>query len=753
MLSPRRLTSKSKVLCVLLVYLALSHASAFGQRLSFSSRNDYLSRGTPFGIATGNFNNLTDMFPDLAIVNTDSNNVSILLGDGNGGFTTGTAVTVGGKPKGIVAVDLNGDNKLDLAVTNSQTGNVSLLLGDGRGGFTPRLPIAGVQSPGAIAAGDFNGDGVMDLVVANTGSRTISVILGRPNGSYAVSSLPVGTEPQSIAVGRLTRGRNLDIVVANSGSDSLTILLGRGNGTFLSPRSIMLPPGSAPRSVVLGDFNGDSNMDIAVAAYGTRRVTVFPGRGDGTFFLPQQIPLLSRPTTLAVSDLNQDRNLDLVVCAVEDLIAGDLPAVSILLGNGDLSFTSAPDLSVGFGSMAVVTQDFNRDGIPDLAATSSGAGMVSVWRGVGDGTFVSDVSFASGQSPSGIVSGDLNGDGKADLVTANFGSESLSVFLNAGGGTFSDPVNYPLGPPSTRLDPTAVALGDFNGDGFLDVAVANAYTNSVAVLLGRGNGTFITPAIQYPVGYDPRSIAIADLNGDAFLDIVTGNFNGNGLPNEDSVSVLLGRGNGTFFPAINYRLEAGSKPRALVVVDVDGDGWLDVLTANFGSASLSILRGSDTGLVTPPVTFSVSNCGQGPHGITVGYFNGDTALDLAIGVAGTYDVANDKVAVLLGKPESPGTFTLPASCLQVGLGPTAVITDDFDLDGKADIVVVNSLSNSVAVLLGNGDGTFRSAQFFGVGAGPLFMAMDDFDLDGQWDLAVANAMGSTVSVLYNTTVQ
>ena len=170
---------------------------------------------------------------------------------------------------------------------------------------------------------------------------------------------------------------------------------------------------------------------------------------------------------------------------------------------------------------------------------------------------------AAGFSPYSVATGDFNGDGKLDLVVANNVS-TVSVFLGNGDGTFQPAVNYAAG-----SSPKAVAVGDFNGDGKLDLAVANAFSNNVSILFGNGDGTF-QPAVNYSVPCCPSSVALGDFNGDGKLDLVV---------TTNSASVLLGNGDGTFQPALNYA--AGSSPATVAVGDFNGDGKLDLAVTDF----------------------------------------------------------------------------------------------------------------------------------------------------------------------------
>ncbi len=296
--------------------------------------------------------------------------------------------------------------------------------------------------------------------------------------------------------------------------------------------------------------------------------------------------------SMAVGDLNGDGKLDL---AVANSSSTD---ISVLLGNGDGTFQPATSYGAGVGPWSVVVGDFNGDGKPDMAAANWGGftGSVSVLLGNGDGTFQTAANYGTGMFPVFVAVGDFNGDAKLDLAVANRGG--ISVLLGNGDGTFQRAVNYAL-----FSRPQSIAVGDFNSDGKLDLLVAdNAEPGGVAVLLGRGDGSFQL-AGGYATGPYPQSIAVRDLNGDGKLDVAVAAGSG-------AISVLLGKGDGSFEPAFNYNANASSQ--SVAVGDFNGDGKLDLVLPNNTRASVSVLLGNGDG------TFgAATNFGAGLHPYSV----------------------------------------------------------------------------------------------------------------------------------------
>jgi hypothetical protein len=325
-----------------------------------------------------------------------------------------------------------------------------------------------------------------------------------PPVSYAV-----GSAPSSVAVGDFDSDGTLDLAVANG--DSVSILLGKGDGKFQPAKSYAA--GSSPLSLAVGDFNGDNHLDLAVANFDSDTVTILLGNGDGTFQAPQSYPAGLSPSAVAVGDLNGDNHLDLAV-------ANFYPdTVTVLLGNGDGSFQTAGNFPVGALPRSIAVGDFNGDGRLDLAVASPWTDTVSVLLSNGDATFQPAKSYAAGLTPVSVAVGDFDADGHLDLAVANYGDEfsntpgSVSVLLGNGDGTFQTARDFPAG-----ITPWCVAVADFDGNGFSDLAAANGYDGTVSVLLGQGDGTFQATQ-NYAVGKDSVSLAVGDFNGDGFPDL------------------------------------------------------------------------------------------------------------------------------------------------------------------------------------------------------------------------------------------
>ena len=387
------------------------------------------------------------------------------------------------------------------------------------------------------------------------------------------------------------------------------------SGLNFAPAESFNSGGSGPNSVAIADVNGDNIPDLVVANWCTdstctaSSVAVLLGNGDGSFQTAVTYGsggLIA--DSVAVADLNGDGKPDIVVanCGASSnsncISTGNSGNVAVLLNNGNGTFATAVTYSLGaLGASSVAVADVNGDGFPDLivATGSMAGGFVGVLTGIGNGTFNPEAVYASGGvSPLAVAVADVNGDGHPDVVVANqcvdntCASSNVSVLLNDGTGKFPTATAYGTG----GLFPDGIAIDDVNGDGTLDLVVANSSTSStvddgnVGVLLGNGDGTFGT-AKAYPSGaFGAASVAVADVNGDGKLDVVVVNCSsttssctgGGGLT--VGVGVLLGNGDGTFQTAVTFG-SGGNTPFGVAVADVNEDSKPDIVVANCAGAS------------------------------------------------------------------------------------------------------------------------------------------------------------------------
>ncbi|TAF78175.1 MAG: choice-of-anchor D domain-containing protein [Bacteroidetes bacterium] len=333
-------------------------------------------------------------------------------------------------------------------------------------------------------------------------------------------------------------------------------------------------------------------------------------------------------------------------------------------------------------------------------------------------------NIGTGSNSRCVAIGDLNGDGFADLAVAN-NNTTVSVFTGTGIGTLGAAFNY-----ATGSDSYSVAIGDLNGDGRPDLAVANYGSDNVSVLTSTGLGTF-GAAVSYGTGSGPVSVAIGDLNGDGRPDLVTANLGGS------NVSVLTSTGSGTFGAAVNYG--TGSSPWSVAIGDLNGDSRLDLAVANSGNATVSVLTNTGFGTFGIKVDYTT---GTTPRSVAIGNLNNDSYLDLTVA-----NLGSNTVSVLTNT--GIGTFGT-AGNYTAGTQPHSVAIGDLNGDGRPDLAVANYGSNTVSVLTSTGSGTFGSKIDFATGSTPYNVAIGDLNGDGKLDLATANNVSNNVSVILNT---
>jgi len=340
-----------------------------------------------------------------------------------------------------------------------------------------------------------------------------------------------------------------------------------------------------------------------------------------------------------------------------------------------------------------------------------------------------------GNGPVAIASGDFNGDGFSDRAVVNFGDNSVSILLGTGDGNFQAAVKYGVG-----AFPTAIVAGDFNHDGHLDLAVANygeveaTGSGTVSILLGRGDGTFVAGA-TYPM-LGPVALVTGDLDGDGNLDlaVLIDDYNGN-----LSANILQGKGDGTFQTGKNYGAGTGVGVGAMAIGDFTGDGKPDLAFFSVvnGTGFIGTLVNDGSGGFTGEVGCSLA--AQGRVSLAVGDFNNDGRLDVAVAIG-----TGSSIAICLGNGD--GTFSV-ASSLAVGTNPVGLAAGDLNGDGKIDLVANNNADGTVSVLLGKGDGTFTNSATYPIGNQPIDLALADLNGDGKLDITVVNGADNTVQAL------
>ena len=324
-------------------------------------------------------------------------------------------------------------------------------------------------------------------------------------------------------------------------------------------------------------------------------------------------------------DLDGDGDVDLAAANEQE------STISVFLNDGAGGFARLDRIDTGQYPTGGAIADMNRDGIPDVVTADYHGDSVSVLLGTGGGALAEKASYPtiSGSETSNLAVGDLNGDGSLDVIATNPLSSSISLFLGRGDGTLDESVDLPVGIVGASA-PYSTAIGDFNGDGAGDVAIADVRSGTIIVRLGNGDGTFEDEVPYLEGGVPPYILITRDLDLDGNLDLVCAN------RGSDDVSVLLGRGDGAFRKTIVSSTGPDTGPYSVAVADFNQDGVPDVVTANFETSTSSVLLGIGNGAFEAPIDAGAT--GLTSYGVAVGDFNRDGKPDFATANASSNDV-------------------------------------------------------------------------------------------------------------------
>jgi hypothetical protein len=464
--------------------------------------------------------------------------------------------------------------------------------------------------------------------------------------------------------------------------------------SFSAPTSYTIPPIVAEKglqSVAVGDFNGDLDPDLAIAHEDADKISVLLGAAGGTFTGPTDFPLFSHanPLTVVIGNFNGDADPDLAVA--NEGSSGSTPPtpgnVSILLGAAGGTFTGPTNFPAGEKPQSVAVADYNGDADPDLAVANEGdptptppiPGSVSILLGAAGSSFTAPTNYSAGDTPRAVTTADFNGDGDPDLAVTNEGSSDTSVLLGGAGASFGAATNYPA-----CFAPHAMALGDFNGDSDPDMVVVNEGCNNVTVRLGAAGGTFGAPT-SFAVGVFPDEATVGDLNGDGDPDLVVAN------QSSDNASVLLGAAGGGF--AGPYNFLDGDAPTGTGIGEFNGDSRPDFAIISEASNTASIYLGVPDGYARPksatPMTFRLvpafNECTapNSTHGAPLGSGSCDPSTESSPFL--TFS-APDRPAPFNGAVAGSGTVTMKVFCSD-GASPPCTTQSGDQEDVRIDSTV------------------------------------------------------------------
>ncbi len=352
---------------------------------------------------------------------------------------------------------------------------------------------------------------------------------------------------------------------------------------FAQPASSPEPAGDGPTALVAANLDGDTDQDLAITDGNNGRVTILKNAGTGNFSQPATSPEVvgASPSSIAAADFDGDTDIDLAVTSRDN----NTQNVNILRNNGNGDFTKPPSSpeTAGLAPSAIVAADLDGDGDQDLAVANAQSSTVTFLRNNGSANFVEPPSSpeATGGFPDALVAAPLDDDADVDLAVSNSGPDNLTILSNTGLGNFVEPATSP---EAVGSDPFSLTAGDLDGDADIDLAAVNLGQN-VTVLRNVANANFVEPASSpEPAGPSPIGVASADINGDSKRDLAVANNASN------SIAILRNIGPGNFAQPSTSPEPADQAPQAVAFTDIDGDGDQDLVAANINSDNVTVLR-------------------------------------------------------------------------------------------------------------------------------------------------------------------
>jgi hypothetical protein len=580
--------------------------------------------------------------------------------------------------------------------------------------------------PRSAAFGDLNGDNKLDIVVANSGIDSMAIFFGNGDGTFSnetTYSTGVDSKPYSIAVGYFNEDNHLDIIVANYGTHKIAIFLGYGNGSFTL--EVLYSTGvSQPLLVLVNDVNNDDRLDIIVVNYGTNTFGIIFGYKNGTFSEQMLYPTGydSLPCSGAVGDFNNDTRLDIAI------VNCGTYTVSIFLGDGNGLFAPENSYFIGKNSKpySIAVSHLNEDNKLDIVIGNSGTGTIVILFDYENGIFGNKTTLLTDiYGPQQIVIGDINNDNLEDIIITNNLDDNICIIEGSKDGTFGRQTIYSL---SVNSNPSSIIIADLNNDKRKDIVVVNTGVNNIAIMLGYYSVNFLNQT-TYPNGiYSPTSVAVGHFNNDSLLDMVVANYGG------DSVAILIADSDGGYSLGNVYSTGLFSFPKAVAVADFDNDGRLDIIVTVFSDDIIRIYFGYGDGTFGHRLKYSTGT-DSGPQSIAIADLNNDGVLDIVIG---NYRSGNIGIFIGIGN----GSFTDQTTYTVVGGGasPSSVAIGDFNNDHRLDIVFSAGFDTKLVIFFGLGNGSFVNPIVYSLtyNCGPYSVAVADFNNDTNLDIVVAN---------------
>jgi hypothetical protein len=663
-------------------------------------------------------------------------------------FDTWTGYETGRFLEAVVSADLNGDGKPDAAwARNDFFDNrmmVQLNLGDGTLGPSVGYPARSQSND--IAAGDLDGDLDLDLVVVSQGddfrNSLVDVYRNNGAGAFARTTTAGGTGAKRVVLADFDGDDDLDVALTNywGTSNDVSVLLNNGNATFAPERRFVV--GAAPHGVAALNLDGDADVDLAVARFdqdlGTTHVALLRNNGAGVFTLASTITLgadrIGDPS-IAGEDLDGDGDTDLAVAGV------GTDRLVILRRTGNFAFAQHVEVSQ-FTAFDLLAHDVDVDGDVDLVQPSfeSDSGELAYLKNNGDATFAAPIRIDAGRNPHGLDAADYDGNGRPDLAVANRVTDTGGIHPQRQDGSFASPPIYQT--PATL--PLSVVPGDFDRDGDLDIALGSA--DKVEILRNAGDGSLaLAGSIQScticlpGTTTDVRDLWSADLNGDGALDLLW-------APDSPPYPYVftLNNGNGTFGPIHETPIDTCGTGAA-TSADLDDDGDQDIMVANNRSGPSAFCESIDDHI---RVALNLGNANfADDYGVTVQSLP-QKALGADVDEDGRTDIVSTSTFVSVVDGLGGGAFGPPE--LYNARGSDLRVLD-LDADGDLDVATADRSMWSSWVLQNDGTGRLTQLTKYPSEVIPGYannFALDvaDVDDDGLLDLVIANPSGNNVAL-------
>ncbi len=650
----------------------------------------------PSDVAIGDIDG--DGKPDIVATSHTNSTVSVLRNNSTVGtlsFATATdfAVLTGSSrhAETVVLADFNGDGKLDLAVGGENATSLSVLQNTSSSGaisFAPKIDLTPPDfNQYGIAVGDLDGDGRPDLVASNWSTPKLS-IWRNSSAAGATSfqtqvSFTSGSFPRAVAIADFDGDGRPDLASANFTDNSVSVFR---NTISIQPVITSLSNISGPvgATIVITGSNFDPIAANNTVYFGGVRAVVIAATSTSlTVIVPPGAAYA--PITITVGGLTVTTPTSFI------------PTVHTSGALDASAFSPKVDFTTDSAPVSIKSADLDGDGRPDLIVINHGSNTAEIYRNtstagnIDSSAFAVPIPLTTDDRPQVVAVADLDGDGRLDVALVSSTNNTLSVFQNTssvGAISFAARLDF-----TTGVTPVDLAIGDLDEDGRMDIAVANGNAATVSVFVntsGIGSISF-APKLDLPVGTVPVSVAMGDLDGDGWPDLVVAN-------GADSTISVIRNLSSFASAAFAARIDfvSGSNPEKVALGDFDGDGKLDIVSANSGSDSVSILRNiSSPGSITT-ASFSAKidfTTGSNPQSVAVGDLDGDGKLDL---VSANFNA--DSVSVLQNTG-APGTLSFAAKAdISTGAGAADIAIGDFDGDGKADLAVVNSNAATLSIL-------------------------------------------------------